>query len=458
MSLIPCSGEEVLELLHQVARLGAAGVPEQREREEDQRDRREQPEVGDHRGEVGPPVGVELRHRLLQRSPHARSIVLAMDAASALADLTEISTQVEAAVLLDESGAVLAAAPDDSARSERLARTAVDLLAAAHERSESSGRTLTQLEAALREGSVFVARDDGRSIVAVTGAAPTSGLVFYDLRACLRTLAEAEEEAAQEAAGPPAEGRARCVGCLAVLLLARSDRSSIARRRAHAPRARAPLLRRRLDGHARAQRAPGRAPARIGPRRPRMAEPDELGAQLREHALLEGDFLLRSASARATTSTSTASRRFPSCSARSASRLAAAVREFEPDARPLAGPGARRRRAGRSRLAFVRAPVRDRPRRSKGVRHGATGSKASSRTGELVCLIEDVVTSGGALAEAVGALREAGLVVRNAVCVVDREEGGADALARIGVRLRSLYRAGELVPAAKTAANRMVEP
>jgi orotate phosphoribosyltransferase len=78
--------------------------------------------------------------------------------------------------------------------------------------------------------------------------------------------------------------------------------------------------------------------------------------------------------------------------------------------------------------------------------------------GELVCLIEDVVTSGGALAEAVGALREAGLVVRNAVCVVDREEGGADSLARLGVRLRSLYRAGELVPAAKTAGNRMVEP
>jgi orotate phosphoribosyltransferase len=73
--------------------------------------------------------------------------------------------------------------------------------------------------------------------------------------------------------------------------------------------------------------------------------------------------------------------------------------------------------------------------------------------GELVCLIEDVVTSGGALAEAIAALREAGLQVRNAVCVVDREEGGADALARLGVRLRSLYRAGELVTAPKTAAN-----
>jgi len=64
---------------------------------------------------------------------------------------------------------------------------------------------------------------------------------------------------------------------------------------------------------------------------------------------------------------------------------------------------------------------------------------------ELVCLVEDVVTSGGALCEAVEAVREAGLVVRHAVCVVDREEGGADALARVGVRLDPLYRASELL-------------
>jgi orotate phosphoribosyltransferase len=65
--------------------------------------------------------------------------------------------------------------------------------------------------------------------------------------------------------------------------------------------------------------------------------------------------------------------------------------------------------------------------------------------GETVCFVEDVVTSGGALLGAVGAAREAGLVVRTAVCVVDREEGGADALARQGVRLRPLYRAGSLL-------------
>ena len=67
--------------------------------------------------------------------------------------------------------------------------------------------------------------------------------------------------------------------------------------------------------------------------------------------------------------------------------------------------------------------------------------------GAAVDAVLDVVTSGGALLEAVAALREAGLVVRHAVCVVDREEGGADALARAGVRLTALYRASELLAA-----------
>ena len=115
-----------------------------------------------------------------------------MDAATALADLTEISSQVEAAVVLDDAGAVVASTLNDAGRSARLARAAVDLLGAADKRFESGGRALTQLEAALREGSVFVAREEGRSIVATTTAEPTSGLVFYDLKTCLRSLAEPE--------------------------------------------------------------------------------------------------------------------------------------------------------------------------------------------------------------------------------------------------------------------------
>jgi orotate phosphoribosyltransferase len=67
--------------------------------------------------------------------------------------------------------------------------------------------------------------------------------------------------------------------------------------------------------------------------------------------------------------------------------------------------------------------------------------------GERVCLVEDVVTSGGAAVSAVEALRAAGLECRTAVCVVDREEGGVDELARHGVRLRALFRASDLLGA-----------
>ena len=67
--------------------------------------------------------------------------------------------------------------------------------------------------------------------------------------------------------------------------------------------------------------------------------------------------------------------------------------------------------------------------------------------GEQVCLVEDVVTSGGAAAEAVGALRAAGLECAAAVCVVDREEGGEDALARAGVQLHALFRAQDVLSA-----------
>lgn len=118
-----------------------------------------------------------------------------MDAASALADLTEISSQVEAAVVLDDAGTVVASTLEDPERSARLARAAFDLLGAGDKRFETGGRALTQLEAALRDGSVFVAREGARTIVATTTPEPTSGLVFYDLKTCLRWLAEPKPDA-----------------------------------------------------------------------------------------------------------------------------------------------------------------------------------------------------------------------------------------------------------------------
>jgi orotate phosphoribosyltransferase len=64
--------------------------------------------------------------------------------------------------------------------------------------------------------------------------------------------------------------------------------------------------------------------------------------------------------------------------------------------------------------------------------------------GERIAVVEDIVTSGGAAIQAVEALREAGLVVEDLYCVVDREEGGAAAAAAAGLTLRPLFTSSEL--------------
>ena len=111
-----------------------------------------------------------------------------MDAAQALADLTEISSQIEAAVLFDESGTVQAATLPDESAAAALAAAAGRLLADAS--AFRSDGAVTQLEASVQDGSVFVVRDGTRRIAAVTGPVPTVGLVFYDLKSALRGAAE----------------------------------------------------------------------------------------------------------------------------------------------------------------------------------------------------------------------------------------------------------------------------
>jgi len=175
----------------------------------------------------------------------------------------------------------------------------------------------------------------------------------------------------------------------------------------------------------------------------------DLAAQLREHALLEGDFLLRSGRRSSYYLDKYRFETRPELLGPIGERLAAAARESEPGAVRLAGPA-----LGGVALAASASLASGLPFvivRGEAKSYG-TGNRieGSFERGELVCLLEDVVTSGGALAGAVEALRAEDLVVRNAVCVVDREEGGADALARIGVRLRSLFGAADLFPAANS--------
>ncbi len=123
-----------------------------------------------------------------------------MDAAQALADLTEISSQIQAAVLLDEGGAVAASTFSDEDGAARVARAAQELIEAADRVRAGSGQSLTQIEAATLEGSVFVVRDRGRTIAATTSAEPTVGLVFYDLKSCLRNVADDKPKPKRSAA------------------------------------------------------------------------------------------------------------------------------------------------------------------------------------------------------------------------------------------------------------------
>jgi predicted regulator of Ras-like GTPase activity (Roadblock/LC7/MglB family) len=116
-----------------------------------------------------------------------------MDAGQALADLTEISSQIRAAVLASADGSVAASTFEDEERGKAVAAAAAELLQAAEEARSDGGERLVQLQAATPEGSVFVVRDDKHLVAAVTGAEPTVGLVFYDLKTCLRLAGEQPE-------------------------------------------------------------------------------------------------------------------------------------------------------------------------------------------------------------------------------------------------------------------------
>jgi predicted regulator of Ras-like GTPase activity (Roadblock/LC7/MglB family) len=115
-----------------------------------------------------------------------------MDAAAAIDELKGLSTQIEVIMVAGRDGAVTAATVE-GARAERLGGLARDLVAGADSVRGDLGRdALAQLQAATPDGSVFVVLDGDRIAVATTGADPTVGLVFYDLKTLLRQLAAAD--------------------------------------------------------------------------------------------------------------------------------------------------------------------------------------------------------------------------------------------------------------------------
>jgi len=68
--------------------------------------------------------------------------------------------------------------------------------------------------------------------------------------------------------------------------------------------------------------------------------------------------------------------------------------------------------------------------------------------GRRLTVVEDVVTSGGQVVTSCGDLRERGALVEHAVCVIDREAGGAKNLGDVDVELHPLFTMSELERAA----------
>jgi orotate phosphoribosyltransferase len=160
-------------------------------------------------------------------------------------------------------------------------------------------------------------------------------------------------------------------------------------------------------------------------------------------ALLRGEFTLRSGV--------TSDRYFdkyrvtcdPELLGAVATRLADTLRHVAPDATRIVGPelGAVPLAAAlaletRVPFAIVRGAAK-----AYGTANRIEGPTVP---GELAVLVEDVVTSGGAALDALQVVRDSGLVVTHALCVLDRDGGGREALAAAGVQLHALLGAASL--------------
>ena len=115
-----------------------------------------------------------------------------MEAAQALRELMELSSQITSAIVLDGEGSVLAVSSEDPTVSTALTASTLELAAAAADLGPE-GREVTRVEVELENGAFFVVREAARTVAALTGPKPTSGLVVYDLRTCLQAIDTAPE-------------------------------------------------------------------------------------------------------------------------------------------------------------------------------------------------------------------------------------------------------------------------
>jgi orotate phosphoribosyltransferase len=170
---------------------------------------------------------------------------------------------------------------------------------------------------------------------------------------------------------------------------------------------------------------------------------EELAARVAERALLHGDFVLRSGKRSSVYLDKYRFETDPALLGPIGAALAELVAVSLPAPDRLAGPelGAVPLAAAASLATGIPFLIVRKATKEYGTQGRVEGV---CEQGERVLVIEDVVTTGGALVAAVESLRAANLVVEDALCVLDREEGGPEALAALGVRLAPLFRRADL--------------
>jgi orotate phosphoribosyltransferase len=90
-------------------------------------------------------------------------------------------------------------------------------------------------------------------------------------------------------------------------------------------------------------------------------------------------------------------------------------------------------------------PIRAFTVRKEPKKHGAGQQiEGPFRSTDRCVVVEDVITTGGSAIRAIEVVRQAGATVIGVLAVVDREEGGAQEIAKLGVPVASLTRVSEL--------------
>ena len=67
------------------------------------------------------------------------------------------------------------------------------------------------------------------------------------------------------------------------------------------------------------------------------------------------------------------------------------------------------------------------------------------KPGERVVIIEDVITAGGSIINSVELFRAAGLIVEDAIVLLDRQQGGVENLRKAGIRVHSVLALGDVL-------------